>query len=283
MSRWKLKVLRSSSLSGKLSSTSPSREHPENNSAAEPDRQLFIESSKKFVDLLKRIQDISRKLHNTPADTAGAWGSYLLYRLCINGDTLVSLWQKKPELDHYAIAVLVRSMIETGIMLLYILEKDLSLDEWNLRREVLNLHDCIARIRLFKAVDDNDEADKGRDISEDLRTKIQKNPLYNTFDEQQQKRLLSGEVLFLRGLRGAVTNVGLTKEWFEVVYVTQSSFTHATPFSFQRTAEREIWKGNSGYAFYIAGFSVSALCQVIEIVIPRMQTHLESALASTKA
>jgi Family of unknown function (DUF5677) len=248
---------------------------------AEEDRNLFSEYSQKFEGSLKRMQNVSYNLHGTPADTAGEWGSFLLYRLCVNGDTLVSIWKDKKSLDHYAVAVLARSMIEAGIMLLYIMERDLSEDEWKLRRDVLHLHDCISRVRLFKGMEAKEEADKGRAISQDLKRRITSNPLYLTFADEQKERLLSGEVLYLRGLRAAVVSAGFSKEWFEVVYVTQSAFTHATPYSFYGSGEREVWKGDSDYAHYVAGFSLSTLWQMTEAVGGRMELHLESVRSSS--
>lgn len=243
---------------------------------AEEDRKLFTEYSQKFEGSLKRMKIISYKLHNTSADTEGAWGSFLLYRLCVNGDTLVTTWKSQPGIDHYAVAVLARSMIETGIMLMYIMEEGLSEDERKLKRDVLHLHDCISRLRLFKAAGDKDEADNGRKISEELRDRIKANPVYATFEADHKKKLLTGEVLYLRGIRTAAINAGASKDWFEVMWVTQSAFIHPTPFGFYRSDEREVWKGNSDYAHYVAGFSLSSLCQMMEGVILRMEKHLES-------
>jgi hypothetical protein len=235
------------------------------------DRALFVKFSQEFAVIIRRLQKISYDLHGKQVDTPQYWGSTLLYRLCVNGDTLISMWDDDTKLDHFSIAVQSRSMIETGIMLLYITEAGLSEEEWKLRRDVLYLHDCISRLRLWKAMGQKKETDKGRKIAVDLRKRIRSNPQYLTFDEENRTEMLSGKVLYLRGLRSAVRSAGFSNRWLESIYVPLSAYTHATPFSYWDAIERRIWQGNSPYAYYSAGFSLCYLCQMMEAVEGRFK------------
>ena len=158
-----------------------------------------------------------------------------------------------------------------GIMLFYITEPNLEEQQWAFYRDILYLHDCIARLRIFKAIDVSEQAQKGRTHAADLRKRIQENANYINFDPEQQARLISGETMYVNGIRSVARSAGFSNEWFETVYVTLFSFIHSTPFSLADAAEIKIWHGNSPYAFYISGLALELSWQMLEKIAARLE------------
>jgi hypothetical protein len=242
----------------------PDQEQLEAESIAE-----FKKISEEFVVTLRQLKSVSGKLKGRRTRTPEFWGSILLYRMVINGETLVSLWAEKKTLDHYSIAVVARSMIETGIMLFYITEPGKSDEEWHLRQNVLYLHDCIARLRLYQAIGNEEQVVTGREIAEILRTRISGNPVFQAMKKADRKKLLSGKILYVRGLRAVLRSIGFPDQWLDIIYGQLSAYTHAAPFSYARPEARRLDDLKSPYAHYVAAESLRYVRHIMLFVIIR--------------
>jgi hypothetical protein len=78
--------------------------------------------------------------------------------------------------DYASAAVIVRTMLELRAAFHYLCVDQCSNEEWNCRWNLLNLHDCCSRIRLFEAKPSSDEGLTGLQVqAEELRGRLKTN------------------------------------------------------------------------------------------------------------
>jgi hypothetical protein len=211
------------------------------------ERDDFLKAQKEFEKRLEFVERIFRAVGRLKVEPRRAWANLLFFRLAVTGGSLLllcipELRDEKREpgdvsvLDHVSIAAVGRSMLETSAMFLYLTHPTLSDEEWQLRRDVLELHDCTIRYRVLKPF--GDEALEERDKIEQRRAKIASNPLFGKLHPEHRKNILDGKVLYVVGLRGALKEAGFDIDHFDAVYTSLSSFTHSHPASFYRSVLR---------------------------------------------
>jgi|GEM_PF-5819313 len=238
------------------------------------ERPFFDEKLEAFKHVLGRAQKISYTMHGTRTDTMGSWASGILFRICVQGDSIKNILRYNDYLDHFSIAVVVRSIIEAALMLFYVSETGLSEEQRKLRRDVLFLSDCHTRLRMFKALGDNDEAEKGRTIADELKERISSNPEFAKLQKDERTKIMRGLSAYVGGVRGVIRTAGLSTEWYDSIYVPLSSFTHSTTYSFMDMTERKIATGRSDYAHYSAGMSLFYVEEIISLVVQRMENFV---------
>ncbi len=131
-------------------------------------RKLLEVETKRFHTATVFAVRTSVATHGHEAPLPHVFGSYVFTRMCIGAETIEHLLErglgrKTPfTLDHFSIAVLCRNIIEAGIMVCYLLEDNVSEQQWELRRKILDLHDVLVRLRLFKGLRPNEQAARFR-------------------------------------------------------------------------------------------------------------------------
>lgn len=212
------------------------------------DKKLEIE---KFVDTNLGSQLSGRQLRV----------SYLLVKLLAHTDTLLNIiinhfqfridqkkWYKIKKtrfypFDHHSICALGRVCFDAGLMLHYISEPSLSIQEWNLRRKVLYLHDLSNRHRFLKAADKMNSGDLPPEpddkwIKDGIVSDINFHLIELGIDADD--RYTNGQMVFLSGVRGAVREAGWDLDEFEFQQVYLSNFVHSHPVSFMRAEEHRV-------------------------------------------
>lgn len=149
-------------------------------------------------------------------------------------------------LDHFSIGTLGRASIDACLMTLYISTDGLSRDSWNLRRNVLYLHDLTTRKRflsaLCKVTDSDDPAffesypSAKAKIIENIERLAQK----LEYSDDVIADLKKGQRVFIDGARGAVREAGLDVDLFDFQYSYLSAHVHSHPVSFMRGDEHNI-------------------------------------------
>jgi len=176
-------------------------------------------------------------------------------------------------LDHFSITTLGRAIIDAALMTKYITEPSLTADEWDLRRQILFLHDLTTRKRFLTAIE---LAGQPRDtgffenydiVKEGLKAKIQDLAVRLGYDPGQTKELISGQRVFVGGSRGAAREAGWHVQEFEFHQSYLSNWVHSYPVSFMRADEQGIsFSDPSEYQF--------SLCQM---VLETSATYLNDA------
>jgi hypothetical protein len=173
----------------------------------------------------------------TPATVQHSYASMMLYRICIIASTITDVYgqhERSPEatLDYGSIAVLCRTLLDASIMFWYLTES-VSDDEWAFRLAVLRVHDSASRVRLFKGLDP-DEADKQRKNLIVQKERLSGLALFRARSQEDQNKLLTGQTLYVNGMRSMLKDMNIGKKYFDGFYNYLSAHVHLTPLSYFR-------------------------------------------------
>jgi len=176
--------------------------------------------------------DVSMVLTGSATDRAHELASMVHAKACAHGRSIGFVCRSNM-FDHSAVLGLARMIVECLSMYVYLIEP-VTEEDWSFRYAVLRLHDTVARIKLLRAWPasaDTTELKAGRD---DLILEIRSHPGFARLDEEHQKRLVSGETIFIGGMRKAAALAGWDPDVFTALYGYFSAHLHAAPMSFFR-------------------------------------------------
>ena len=145
--------------------------------------------------------------------------------------------------DHYSICSLGRVCFDAALMLHYVSEPSLNLTEWNLRRKILYLHDISNRHRFLKfgnkLVKDNlGEKVDDQWIVDGLIADILMH--LRDLNLDPDPNYTSGQMVYVKGVRGAVREAGWDVNEYEFQQAYLSNFVHTHPVSYMRASEHAI-------------------------------------------
>jgi hypothetical protein len=215
----------------------------------------------RFDDCVKFAISVSKaaagRTENLPRLTA----SYVFTRACVCADTVRHMLQREIQkdvtLDHYSISVLARNLIEASLMFHYLMEEGVSDDEWSLRCKVFYLHDATLKLRLFKSIGKADSYKAFKQEVVETREAIRNSPAFTNLDARNQERILSGQELYVGGLRSTVKLAGMSPKYFDGIYARLSAEVHITPTSFFETNERLNFTAPADYQYYMAALALA--------------------------
>jgi len=182
-------------------------------------------------------------------------------------------------LDHFSIATLTRSVIDSAIMALYLSEPSLSKVEWDLRRQVLFLHDLTNRKRFLTAAyksQNNTESEKDKREYKEAKTRIVNQILKCctelTMSEERTLELSKGQLVFQNGVRGAIREAGLDVVQFDFLYTYLSNHVHSHPVSLMRAKQHNIsFERPSDFQFGMCGLCLESGAQYLDAATARVE------------
>jgi hypothetical protein len=201
------------------------------------------------VDMLDNIVReciyVSRSYSGIESPSAKHYYSSVLFTALVNkGITLAQIMPLTPWVDKkiehwdYASAAgIVRTMLELRIAFYYLCSEKCDEKEWECRWNIFNLHDCTSRIRMFTAMENNEEVDLLSNIADQIRTRLIENSFFESLPDKKKKAALNGQSAYLFPLEDIAEKAGIEKSQFRWLYVFLSSHVHALPMSFYRIGE----------------------------------------------
>lgn len=180
---------------------------------------------------------VSLSIRGRPTTKAHELASMMLYRICVIGRTITAIYeshQASPEqsLDYGSIAVLCRTLFDASIMYFYLTE-DVTADEWAFRLAVLKVHDTASRVRLFKAYGEEEAEDQRQHLTR-LKEELSKLPLFQARNQDEQTKLLSGQQLYVNGMRSLLRSMDIGHRHFDGLYNYLFAHVHLSPLSYFR-------------------------------------------------
>lgn len=217
--------------------------------------------------------EVSQRFSGIPAPTGRHfYASVLFTSLCTRGVSLAiiaphSSWAQRlvEHWDYASIAGITRSMLEVRLAFFYLCAENCSLDEWECRWDLFNLHDCKSRIKLFEAIGTGVEDISGlENQADELRLRLSKNQFFINLPEKQRKQLINGDKAYLYPLEDIASAAGVEKQTFRWLYRFLSTQVHGLPMSFYRMGDQERGRGiyssvEEGYTSLCLSFCVSLL------------------------
>jgi hypothetical protein len=197
------------------------------------------------------------------APLGGVLASYVFTRTCIEAETIEHLIKRGLEretpftLDHFSIAVLSRTIIEAALMNCYLLET-VTEQQWNLRRRILDLHDVLVKLRLFKGLRAKDQVTGFRGRAEELRSQISKNEEFKALQSDRREKILSGTELYVGGLRSVLKEIDFETQYFDAIYNYLSGQVHVSSNTFYHTHRGRLnFTEPAAYQLFVAAFGVA--------------------------
>lgn len=231
---------------------------------SEPDRrELFVRERTRFITAVNTAISVSKCAAGRMPKPNIVMASYVFTRMCIAADTLLHLLQrdvgqsKDLTLDHYSIGVIARTIVESALMFHYLSEDGVSDESWALRRGVLNLHDVVLKLRLFKSIGAEGQYKVYKTMMEKMRNELKYITAFKSIDAERQQKMLSGHELYVGGLRSTLKLVGFEDVYFDGMYAYLSSQVHIAPSSFYFTEKRLSFDQPTSYQYYFAAYGVA--------------------------
>lgn len=229
-------------------------------------KDIFFDEYEKFCSELKASTELSSKLNGQLVEKRLGWITWIFARLCLNCTTMsiiigqINNYQNGKEiLDHYTLAGITRSVMETTITLAYISDEELSDDEWLFRKHIMDLHDLVARNRMLK----NDFTDESefKSIRNELLKRIRGNKLYQQLNKHQKKSIGGGRTFFLNGIKAAALKTGWDANQYDLWTTYLSQHIHSLPVSFYRMDQHSIDFNKISNFQYGFGASLLEICR----------------------
>jgi Family of unknown function (DUF5677) len=212
------------------------------------DPDYLAEKVALFTRTSAKASAVSKSIAGRFVSEQKGWAQWIHLRLCIAAHSLLTLadYQVRIDageectLDQSSIASLARGMMEAAAMLAYISDETLTDEQWNLRKQVLWLHDATTRYKMFSNWK-NEEQTKGlRQSMEEIKTRISVFAEFQSLTPDRQKRIMAGSEMYLHGLRGAIRLMDWDAADFDATYGYLSSHSHSAPVSFIRLGDHGV-------------------------------------------
>jgi hypothetical protein len=242
----------------------------------EENESFFQENKAAFEFAFNTAVQLAAALAGQKTDLRRGWSTWIFARLCATAHSMRRLLPPVVSghgttIDHGSIACLARNVMEAGVLVSYISEPNLSEDEWKCRLLIFHIHDCVARIRLFKGISADKQADKMRDALQELRSRISSNAHFKKLQLEIQEKAQAGSLIFINGLRSAAEVAGWDKSHFDAMYNYLSVQSHSAPMGFYRMDDREIdYKKIAPYQYYLVGLALEMANTSMNAAIKRM-------------
>jgi len=246
-------------------------------------RTFFVESKERFESAVVDAVEISGSrlgIVHTGRQNRALFVFSKLISHCMA--TLLIVGKYDPEndgeqyLDHASIGVLGRSIIDATLMTLYVSEMSLKRDEWDLRRQILYLHDLTTRKRFLKNMMNVDDGEPPQILKEyprikdEIVSKIKSLAEKQGFNKEQTQALLKG-LVFINGVRGAAREAGINVDLFSFHQSYLSNWVHSHPVSFIRADHHGIsFDKASEYQVHFAALVLDFCAGYVELAKNRM-------------
>jgi hypothetical protein len=171
-------------------------------------------------------------------------------------------------LDHFSLATLSRAALDASLMTMYISDPTINREQWDLRRQILRLHELFNRNRFLMAAGAKNQTPKlsffetYEQRKVELQTRIAHLGKQLGYSSEQIEGILKGQNVFIDGVRGAAREAGWDVDAFDFHQSYLSNWVHSHPVSFLRFTEQ-------GISFsHPSDYQLSFCGTVLEIAIP---------------
>jgi hypothetical protein len=213
----------------------------------------YFRSVGSFYSSLADATALSRAAAARQAGERRHWASVLFTRLCNTACSVIVMCPRNPfnhpDRDHWdmsAIASLTRNLVECAFALNYLAFDEVGDDEWFTRLNLMQLHDCVTRFKMFSDLTPDDPEIRGFEgQAEELRNRLLTRKHFASLPEKQQKRFLTGDHAWLLTQDEILARMGQgeNKRNFRGMWRYLSTHAHTYPVAFYRMAEQGTGRG----------------------------------------
>jgi hypothetical protein len=155
----------------------------------------------KYIAAVDHAITLSHKVAgNRASSLRQCWASVLFVRLCSAASSVLHMCPGSPSnaagthWDFSSLAPLVRSLVQTGLMLFYLGTEAVEEDESRARVLVMQLRDCTERLRLFQGYGASGKEIRGFEVTAGhIRSELFSNSYFARLPVRLRKRLVKGD------------------------------------------------------------------------------------------
>ncbi len=201
----------------------------------------FDEMRASFLAALDHLSTTSNQIAGRSVSTRFGWASWIYARMGLAANSVALLMEAYVDrkdhstIDHVSIGNICRSIIEYQVFLAYLLEDNISDDDWQLRKWTLDIHDCNSRIRLFRSLGNESQVERFKAQLLELRNRIKTSKAFLDLPIDSQSAIVVGNRFYIRGMRAALSAADWEERQWDGIYSYLSGSTHSAPISFYRS------------------------------------------------
>lgn len=207
-----------------------------------------------FEALIVHCSRTSQKYGRIKSKTSQHYHASVLFtHMCVKSRSLLALLPSRNQTrfmdnwDFPSVAAVTRAIVEARLTFYYLAIEKIPRDEWEVRWNVLNLHDCERRIRLFTNSDNIEEANAFKEVKLELQDRLNNNSHFlkmrDAMSEKQANAMLTGRDAYLESFGVIAEKCGIEKKKFDWIYMLLSNQVHVLPMSYYRTGEGDRGRG----------------------------------------
>ena len=209
------------------------------------DKIKYRKIYKNFHKALEECKGVSRQFAGIPSpSSAHFYASLLFTKLCTGSVSILSICPppnrigRSAHWDCASVAALTRGIIETYLVFFYLCIEECDKQEWEARWRLMNLHDHMSRLKMFKVMDGADEeVTKFESYTDKVKCDLEETKYFKLLCEKQQKHYLRGNNAFFKNQDDLIEAMGGSVDEFRFRYRFLSNHTHSYPMGFYRMAE----------------------------------------------
>lgn len=205
----------------------------------------YHHSHKNYYDVTIAATNVSYSLAGKKSEPKLFWATVIFTKLCTTSYTLLQILpnsqvsrHKISHWDFSSVATLGRNIIENYHTLFYLCFDEISEEEYQCRKQLFNLHDCISRKKVFSNFGNEDARDFDRTATE-LRANLEQNSIFKGFSEKRQRHLLKGDDAFYLIKDAIEEKIGSNVSQSKAMFNFFSNQTHTLPMSYYRMTEQK--------------------------------------------
>ena len=216
------------------------------NSSERDYKEVYV----KLRILINECKKKSQEFSDVKSPTSSHfYASILFTKITVTSMTLLSIapdYEKIGKNEHWdssSFATLLRGLLETYLVFFYLCIERCDEDEWNTRWRLMNYHDHMSRIKLFKSIDDYEEVDKFKTLSAEVKNELEKTNSFQKLSDGQKKLLLKGTKAFTKSQDEIIESSNNSISDFRFKYIFLSNQAHSFPMSFYRMVDNNFGCG----------------------------------------
>lgn len=205
----------------------------------------YEDSLNKFEAILDDCKRLSVQHTGILSPTSSHYYASLIFtKLCTSGVTTLSICPSPQGIgndEHWdcaSVAALTRGLIETYLILHYLCIEKCNSSEWEARWRLMNLHDHMSRLKMFRVMKDSEEqVAKFESATDGIKSDLEKTNYFQALTAVQKKHYLKGNNAFFKSQDELIESSGGDVDEFRFRYRFLSNHTHSYPMGFYRMAE----------------------------------------------
>jgi hypothetical protein len=221
------------------------------NNHPQPAEEHYWTVLPKYIAAVERATALSHKTAGHPADSPREyWASVLFTRLCSAAISILHMCPGSPSntagthWDFSSLAPLVRSLVQTGLMLFYLGTEVVGDDESRARVLVMQLRDCKERQQLFQNFGASEERTRGFEVAADhIRTELSSNSYFARLPARLRKSLLNGDRASILTEDQILDRLGILDQMGCAFFRFISSHAEVSPLAYYRTGGNNRGRG----------------------------------------